>query len=227
MNKRAEILTDFIPIGLLNAWIYFLFGILCATQTLSISQAIAASAFIYSSPLQIIMVQNLEDGYLLVPIIFALNVRFALMTATLMPYIASHGKLKPKLSSHLIVPSIFSLCLTKFRNGYGEPIMYFRITGIALFVVALLFTVLGYMASIDLPEEKIKPVLSFTLALLFVALNAKLWPRYSDVIVFWVGLMAMPFFLFIFGNLALLIGPFCVGIVFVFWSEMRAMRGRK
>jgi len=224
MTEKAEILNDFIPIGILNAWIFFLFGVLGAAQSMTFIQAMAASMLIYSSPLQIIMVQNLDDGVLLIPIILALNARFALMTATLMPYISPNGNLQPKLSSQLIVPSIFSLCLTKFRRGCDDPVAYFRITGVALFIIAILSTGIGYQASLDIPNEVIRPLISFTLALLFVALNARLWPRYSDILVFWTGLFSMPLFLYFFGNLALLIGPFVIGILYVLWEKKRSKR---
>ncbi len=91
MTARSQMLWDFAPIGILNGLIFLSFGILSLAEGLSLPQALVASLLIYSSPLQILLIQNLQDGAALVPVILALNALSALMIASLMPYIAPSG----------------------------------------------------------------------------------------------------------------------------------------
>lgn len=221
---NSGFLKDFAPVAILNAIIFAAFGALSAKQSLSVEQTMSASVLIYSSPLQIFLVENRHDGLLLVPIVLALNARFALMSATLMPFIASPLRTTPKIYLHFIVPSVFTLCLTNFRLGHANPVNYFKQVGLGLFMICALSTLLGYYASTKLTGDAHGPWVSLSVSLLLVALNAKLWPRKLDVITFWFGLISMPFFLLLFGNFALIVLPFVLGFFFMIWNRRHTQR---
>ncbi len=224
MTARSQMLRDFAPIGILNGLIFLSFGILSLAEGLSLAQALVASFLIYSSPLQILLVQNLQDGVALVPVILALNARFALMTASLMPYIAPSRRMGSAAWMHLMVPSILSVCLSTFRRGHDEPVRYFRSMGVWLFAVAVIATAVGYLATPHVPEDAVKPLITFALAILFVALNARLWPKRADVSSFWIGLGAMPVFLWLLDGLAILLGPFLIGALVVLHEQRENSR---
>lgn len=224
MAARSQMLRDFMPIGVLNGLIFLSFGLLSLAEGLSLPQTLVASVLIYSSPLQILLVQNLQDGAALVPVILALNARFALMTASLMPYIAPGGRMRPAAWAHLIVPSILSVCLSTFRRGHDDPVRYFRVMGAWLFAVAVIATGIGYIATPHVPEDTVKPLITFALAILFVALNARLWPKRADVSSFWIGLGAMPMFLWLLDGMATLVGPFLIGALVVLHEQRVSLR---
>nr|WP_245267781.1 AzlC family ABC transporter permease [Rhizobium sp. 2MFCol3.1] len=165
----------------------------------------------YSSPLQIILSQNINDGFVLVPVILALNARFALMTASLMPYLYPKGGFRPIFWVHLLVPSVLSVCLSAFRRGHPDPVRYYRVMATSLFITVAISTGLGVLVSKWIPGLDVKTLVSFALALLFVAQNARAWPNMPDFFGFWAGLVVMPIALWIDADLAMLVAPIIIG----------------
>ena len=111
---------DAITFGVAFIFLYLSIGILSATQSLTLSQTLATTLLIFSTPLQFLLIQSYNDGWILLPVIMALNARFVLLSATLAPYIRSTSTTKTMASLILITPSIFTGCVT--------PVSYTHLT---------------------------------------------------------------------------------------------------
>ncbi len=70
-----------------------------------------------------------------------------------------------------------------------------------------------------MPKDTVKPRITFSPAILFVVLNARLWLKCADVSSFWIGSRAMPLFLWLFDGLAILLGPFLIGALVVLHEQ--------
>ena len=85
-NSIREGLKDSIPFCVLFVFYGVSFGMFCANNGLGAAHTLAIVTLIFSTPLQFIIAQDFTGGWLLAPVILAMNARFLLMSATLAPY---------------------------------------------------------------------------------------------------------------------------------------------
>lgn len=220
-------MRDSLPLCIVTAVFYLAFGMVSDSVEVSLSQAMIASIFIYSSPLQLIIVQSGEQGLAIVPVILALNARFALLSATLAPYFYKTRTRHRIISATLIVPPIFASSLSRFPKMGAGHFIYFLGIGLPTYVCAILFTCIGFVIGNEFPPELITRVGAFMIALLFSLMAANLWPKFLEVISFLLGLILAPLFFLYLGNLALLLGPFAIGGCMMLLREFRPQSGDK
>lgn len=210
-NVFKEGARDAITFGVAFIFLYLSIGILSATQSLSIGQALATTLLIFSTPLQFLLIQNYNDGWILLPIIVALNARFVLLSATLTPYIRKTSTLKIMASLVLITPSIFTGCLTRFKRRTDHPFTYFIGLGLPIFGVSIICTYVGFIAGAGLASPLIFAAMTLLLPLQFTALAGKHWPHYAEVSSYWLGFIGAPLLVYLFKDYSLLCTPFIIG----------------
>ncbi len=115
-------IKDSVPFGIGFIPLYISIGMLAAINGLNIMQVMTTTIAIFSTPLQFLLVQSVNHGYILIPIILTLNARFLLMSATLSPFFKQTSLFKIALSSVFVVPSVVTGCLLWFKNHNKESL---------------------------------------------------------------------------------------------------------
>lgn len=202
---------DAVSFGVAFIFLYLSIGILSATQSLSLSQALATTLLIFSTPLQFLLIQNYNEGWVLLPIILALNARFVLLSATLAPYLRKTSTLTIMASLILITPSIFTGCVTRFKRHAEHPFAYFIGLGLPIFGISIVCTYIGFIAGAGLASPVIFATMTLLLPLQFTALAGKHWPHYAEVSSYWLGFIGAPWLVFLFKDYSLLCTPFLIG----------------
>ena len=224
-NVFIEGARDAITFGVAFIFLYLSIGILSATQSLSLSQALATTLLIFSTPLQFLLIQSYNDGWILLPIIVALNARFVLMSATLAPYIRNTSTSKTMASLILITPSIFTGCLTRFKRKADHPFIYMIGLGLPIFGVSIICTYIGFIAGAEFTSPVIYAAMTLLLPLQFTALAGKHWPHYSEVSSYWLGFVGAPLLVYLFKDYSLLCTPFIIGGLIVLIENNYKKRG--
>ncbi|MCP1416645.1 putative branched-subunit amino acid permease [Pseudomonas laurylsulfativorans] len=225
INVFTEGARDAITFGVAFIFLYISIGILSATQSLSLSQALATTLLIFSTPLQFLLIQSHNDGWILVPIILALNARFVLLSATLAPYIRNTSTSKTMASLILITPSIFTGCVTRFKRNTDHPFTYMIGLGLPIFGVSIICTYVGFIAGAELTSPVIYAAMTLLLPLQFSALAGKHWPHYSEVSSYWLGFVGAPVLVYLFKDYSLLCTPFIIGGLIVLIENNHKKRG--
>jgi predicted branched-subunit amino acid permease len=220
-----ESVRDAITFGVAFIFLYLSIGILSAAQSLSLGQALATTLLIFSTPLQFLLIQNYNDGWILLPIILALNARFVLLSATLAPYIRNTSTLTIMASLILITPSIFTGCVTRFKRRTDHPFTYLVGIGLPIFAVSTICTYIGFIAGAELASPVIYAVMTLLLPLQFTALAGKHWPHYAEVSSYWLGLVGAPLLVYLFKDYSLLCTPFIIGGLIVLIENNYTKRG--
>jgi predicted branched-subunit amino acid permease len=166
---------------------------------------------IFSTPLQFLLIQSYNDGWILLPIIVALNARFVLLSATLAPYIRNTSTLKTMASLILITPSIFTGCVTRFKRKADHPFTYMIGLGLPIFGISIICTYIGFIAGAEFTSPVIYAAMTLLLPLQFTALAGKHWPHYSEVSSYWLGFIGAPLLVYLFKDYSLLCTPFIIG----------------
>ena len=216
---------DAITFGVAFIFLYLSIGILSAAQSLSLGQALATTLLIFSTPLQFLLIQNYNDGWILLPIILALNARFVLLSATLAPYIRNTSSATIMASLILITPSIFTGCVTRFKRRTDHPFTYLVGIGLPIFAVSIICTYIGFIAGAELASPVIYAVMTLLLPLQFTALAGKHWPHYAEVSSYWLGLVGAPLLVYLFKDYSLLCTPFIIGGLIVLIENNYKKRG--
>ncbi|MHC8357003.1 AzlC family ABC transporter permease [Pseudomonas sp. LB3P81] len=216
---------DAITFGVAFIFLYLSIGILSATQSLSLSQALATTLLIFSTPLQFLLIQNYNDGWILIPIIVALNARFVLLSATLAPYIRSTSTMTIMASFILITPSIFTGCVTRFKRRTDHPFTYLIGLGLPILGVSIICTYIGFIAGAELTSPVIFAAMTLLLPLQFTALAGKHWPHYAEVSSYWLGFFGAPILVYLFKEYSLLCTPFVIGGLIVLIENNYKERG--
>ncbi|WP_460157964.1 AzlC family ABC transporter permease [Pseudomonas sp. S2_H10] len=225
INVFTEGARDAITFGVAFIFLYLSIGILSATQSLSLSQALATTLLIFSTPLQFLLIQSHNDGWILVPIILALNARFVLLSATLAPYIRNTSTSKTMASLILITPSIFTGCVTRFKRKTDRPFTYMIGLGLPIFAVSIICTYVGFITGAQFTSPVIYAAMTLLLPLQFTALAGKHWPHYSEVSSYWLGFVGAPLLVYLFKDYSLLCTPFIIGGLIVLIENNYKKRG--
>ncbi|WP_213940299.1 AzlC family ABC transporter permease [Pseudomonas sp. dw_612] len=210
-NVCMEGVRDALTFGVAFIFLYLSIGILSATQSLSLGQSLATTLLIFSTPLQFLLIQSYNEGWILIPIIIALNARFVLLSATLAPYIRNTSTAKTLASLILITPSIFTGCVTRFKRRTDHPFAYLIGLGFPIFGVSIICTYIGFVAGAELASPAIFALMTILLPLQFTALAGKHWPHYAEVSSYWLGFVGAPLLVYLFKDYSLLCTPFIIG----------------
>lgn len=216
---------DAITFGVAFIFLYLSIGILSATQSLTLSQTLATTLLIFSTPLQFLLIQSYNDGWILLPVIMALNARFVLLSATLAPYIRSTSTTKTMASLILITPSIFTGCVTRFKQKSDHAFAYMIGLGLPIFGVSIICTYIGFMTGAKLTSPVIYAAMTLLLPLQFTALAGKHWPHYPEVSSYWLGFIGAPLLVYLFKDYSLLCTPFIIGGLIVLIENHLQKRG--
>lgn len=220
-------LRDSITFGIPFVFFYLSIGILGASNSLTIQETMATTVFIFSTPLQFVLIQNFRDGWILLPIILAMNARFTLMSATLSPFLRDVPTLKTVVSSILVVPSVFTACVAYFKTGRQHPFHYFLGIGLPIYSVSIVCTYAGYAMGDEFAPSFVRPLSLFMVASMFTAFSAKQWPHYIEVGSYWAGFVLAPFSIYAFHDYNLLLAPFVIGTIAVSVENSIKKRGAK
>ena len=211
-NVFKEGLRDSVAFGLPFLLLYLSLGMLGAGRSLSLAGVLATTVLIFSTPLQFLLVQHADSGWVLAPVILMMNARFALMAAAISPHIKDTRISRIAASSILIVPSVFTACMARFKHDRRHGFQYFLGIGIPLYGASIVCTYIGSAAG----KIQMPPVLLAATTMVFplqvTALSARHWPHYFDVASYWLGFVLAPFFIYVFAKYNLLLTPLLVGV---------------
>lgn len=224
MNQELKDgLKDSVIFGVSFIFLYLAIGANGLNNDLSFFQTLSTTLFVFSTPLQFLLTQSYQEGYILIPLILAMNARFLLISGTLAPYFAK-VKLKSLVcSSILICPSVFSGCLAHFKSKNLHPFMYFLALGLPIWGISLVCTGLGYYLGGAFYSAELKVIISMVLPLQFTALAAKHYPNYKEMASYILGFVFAPVFLYLSPKFYLLMMPFVIGAVMLL-LESRGQR---
>jgi predicted branched-subunit amino acid permease len=220
VNDIKEGLRDAIVFGIGFIFLYLSIGMLAETNSFSLGQALSTSMIIFSTPLQFLLVQSTNNGWVLAPVILAMNARFLLMSGTLAPYLKETKILKIMFSLILIVPSIFTGCIVRFKKNPKNAFVYFLSLGLPIYVLSIFCTLIGFLVSEKLKSPILYAMMDIVLPLQFTALAAKHWPEYLYIISYWGGFVLTPLLVYFFGDYNLLLTPFIIDILSVVFENI-------
>lgn len=200
--------------------LYFAFGALGATAGKTLTELLASTALVFSTPLQFVILQNEAGGVALIPVILAMNARFALMSFTLIPFVKEKRFLTNLGAALLMVPSVFTACLSRFKSGGGGGVFYLFGIGGSIYATSLLFTYLGYRATDFNLSQKVLGSMAFLLAIQFAVLTAKLWQFKIEVVSFGAAFFVAPLLSPFFKQYNMAIVPFLIGGVALLCEEV-------
>lgn len=221
-----EGMRDSIALGIPFVLLYLSFGMLGTEQGLSLSGMLATTVFVFSTPLQILLMQSHSSGWILAPVILMMNARFALMAAALSPYIKETKNSRIFASAILIAPSIFTGCITRFKHDTRHAFHYFLGIGIPLYAVSVLCTLVGAMAGAGFVSPAMLAIMTMILPLQVTSMMARHWPHYLDVGSYWLGFILTPVLVHVFEKYNLLLTPFLTGAAMVL-LENHMKKGRR
>lgn len=164
---RAElpILLGVLPFGLI-------YGVLAVEAGLRNVEAQAMSAVVFAGSAQFVIAQLVavgSPGLVIIVTAVLINLRHALYSASLAPYIRH---LRPRwqwLLAYLLTDEAYAVAITHYRNGQDikNKHWYFLGAGLALWITWQVSTAIGILLGAQIPPEW---SLDFTLALTFIAI---------------------------------------------------------
>ncbi|PZT47793.1 branched-chain amino acid ABC transporter permease [Helicobacter valdiviensis] len=220
-NYFIDGLKDSAIFGVSFIFLYLSIGANGYANSLSFFETLSTTLFVFSTPLQFLLVQSYHEGYILIPLILAMNARFLLMSATLAPYFKNQSIFRLSLSSIIICPSVFSGCISYFKKSSSHPFAYFLGLGIPIWLVSLLSTAIGYETGSSLNSPQLKEIIALVLPLQFTGLAAKHYPNLKEVNSYFLGFLLAPFGLAFAPSYYLLILPFVIGLFMVIFDEIQ------
>ncbi|WP_085580700.1 MULTISPECIES: AzlC family ABC transporter permease [unclassified Pseudomonas] len=202
---------DSITFGVAFIFLYLSIGMTGSAQALTLNQTLATTLLIFSTPLQFLLIQNHGEGWFLIPIVLALNARFVLLSTTLAPYFKETPTGKILASLILFTPSVFTACITRFKQNAEFPFAYLIGVGTPIFAVSAVCTWIGFVAGAGLTSPVIAAAITMLLPLQFTALAGKHWPNHGEVSSYWLGFVSAPLLVLLLKDYNLLITPFLIG----------------
>jgi predicted branched-subunit amino acid permease len=208
-------LKDSVTFGIGFLFLYLPIGILAMTHSFTLAQALVMTLTIFSTPLQFLLLQNTHSLLVLLPVILALNARFLLMSATLAPHF-KRIQLKLIMSSLiLIVPSVFTACVVRFKKDKTNAFPYFLSLALPIYLLSLICTFVGFVLSDALGSPILYSMMDIVLPLQFTALAAKQWPEYKTIFSYLAGFILAPILISKFGDYNLMLTPLIIGAAVV------------
>lgn len=218
VKATLPILVGVAPFGMI-------YGVLAVQSGLAAGTAQAMSAFLFAGSAQFIIVQLIGAGtpwFIIVITAFIVNLRHALYSASLAPYVKHLSPLWKGLLAYTLVDEAYAVGITQYeKNGsQGAQHWYMLGTGLAVWSCWQASTALGIFLGAQVPAEW---SLDFTLALTFIALVVPVLKDRPMVLaavsagVTAVAAYALPY------KFGLILAAL-VGIAVGLWSEQRWQR---
>jgi len=165
VRDESPILLGVIPFGLI-------YGALAMHAQLSVAAAQAMSAVIFAGSAQIILTQLLAagtSGVVLLAVVFVVNLRHALYSASVAPYLRSLRTAWKVLLAYLLTDEAYAVVISHYqRDGLSaNRHWYFLGAGLTLWAAWQVSSGLGVFIGANLPQGA---ALSFVLPLTFIAL---------------------------------------------------------
>lgn len=193
--------------------IYLAIGMAGQQLARSFAETLSMTLFIFSTPLQFILIESRESFWVLAPIILIMNARFLLFAASLAPYLGKTALHKLIPSIILLTPSVFSVCVARFRRPIERPFHYFLGLGLPILVISIVCTIAGFFLAQNFSSPFWSEVMRLALPLQFTMLAAKQWGEHFAVSSYGLGFMMAPLLLGIIGDLGPLLTPILIGFV--------------
>jgi len=165
IRDESPILLGVIPFGLI-------YGALAVHAHLSTAAAQAMSAVIFAGSAQIIVTQLLTagtSGLVMVVVVFVVNLRHALYSASVAPYVRSLSTAWKVLLAYLLTDEAYAVVISHYqREGLSATRhWYFLGAGMTLWTAWQISSGVGILIGASLPDSA---TLSFVLPLTFIAL---------------------------------------------------------
>ncbi len=219
-TSLIEGIKDSFIFGVSFIFLYLSIGASGFMMKLSFFETLSTTLFIFSTPLQFLLVKSYEDGWILLPLILAMNARFILMSASLASHFKNVKITHLLFSLMLIVPSVFSGCISRFKKPTFNPFAYFLGLGIPIWLISIASTMIGYLTGSALDSPNLTQIVSLVLPLQFTGLAAKHYPNLKEIGSYFLGFVLAPFMLYITPTYNLLILPFAIAIIVLFAEEI-------
>jgi 4-azaleucine resistance transporter AzlC len=165
VRDEAPILLGVAPFGLV-------FGALAINSGISVAAAQAMSSIVFAGSAQFISAQLIGAGasaLVIVMVVAVVNLRHALYSASVAPYVKALSLPWKLLLSYLLTDEAYAVAITGYRKSgsEGPKHWYFFGAGIALWTCWQISTAVGIFLGALIPAEW---PLSFMLPLTFIAL---------------------------------------------------------
>jgi 4-azaleucine resistance transporter AzlC len=163
---------DELPILLGVAPFGLIFGALAIAATLSPGQSQAMSSIIFAGSAQFIATQLLGAGAsaaVIVMVVFIVNLRHALYSASVAPYLRHLGRTWKAVLSYLLTDEAYAVIIMRFQREGPAPHRHWYAlgAGLTLWLCWQLSTAIGIFVGAQVPADW---PLSFALPLTFIAL---------------------------------------------------------
>ncbi|HUJ77149.1 MAG TPA: AzlC family ABC transporter permease [bacterium] len=165
VRDESPILLGVVPFGLI-------FGALAVTSGLSTAAAQAMSSVVFAGSAQFIAAQLLgadASGIVILMVVFVVNLRHALYSASVAPHMAGLGRGWKLLLAYLLTDEAYAVTITHY-NGRGDAHgrhWYFLGAGLTLWTSWQLSTAVGIFIGAQIPRSW---PLGFVLPITFIAL---------------------------------------------------------
>jgi predicted branched-subunit amino acid permease len=214
-------LKESAALGISFFLLYIVMGMLCCTQSFTLAQTMALTCLIFSTPLQFLII-DVSDNYdiAFIPVILAMNSRFLLMSAALVPALKETSLLKIMAVTVLIIPSIFTSCVDRYHKTKNSSFEYFLALGLPIYFLSLLCTFIGFFFIGDCNYPPLYAMIQMALPLQFTAIVAKCWPHYLYLFSYLAGLLLTPILYCLFRDYNLLLTPFTIAITLMIFEEL-------
>ncbi|NPV87593.1 MAG: AzlC family ABC transporter permease [Anaerolineae bacterium] len=183
---------DELPILLGVAPFGVIFGALAMGAGLSMAAAQAMSSVIFAGSAQFIAVQLIHGGasaVVILTVVFVVNLRHALYSASLAPYLQHLTPAWKTLLSYLLTDEAYAVTVMRFQRGRESPQRhwYFLGAGLTLWLCWQISTAVGILIGDLLPKNL---PLSFALPLTFIALVAPALKGRAEIVAAAVAALA-------------------------------------
>lgn len=189
---RAQFLSglkDTSPLLIGAAPFGIIYGVLATGAGIPVVMAQAISLIVFAGSAQFIAAQLIgagASGLVIVLTTFIVNLRHALYSASMAPYVKDLPRAWKWVLSYLLTDEAFAVAISHYRDNAGEPNRhwYFLGAGLALWTTWQASTAVGIFLGTEIPHEW---SLDFTLALSFIALLVPVLRTRADVVAALVG----------------------------------------
>jgi 4-azaleucine resistance transporter AzlC len=165
VRDESPILLGVVPFGLI-------FGALAVTSGLSTAAAQAMSSVVFAGSAQFVAAQLLgadASGIVILMVVFVVNLRHALYSASVAPHVAGLGRGWKLLLAYLLTDEAYAVTITHYNSrgdGRGRH-WYFLGAGLTLWTSWQLSTAVGIFIGAQIPRDW---PLGFVLPITFIAL---------------------------------------------------------
>ncbi|HTP60345.1 MAG TPA: AzlC family ABC transporter permease [Spirochaetia bacterium] len=165
VRDESPILLGVVPFGLI-------FGALAITSGLSTAAAQAMSSVVFAGSAQFIAAQLLgadASGVVVLMVVFVVNLRHALYSASVAPHVAGLGRGWKLLLAYLLTDEAYAVTITHYssRGDARARHWYFLGAGLTLWTSWQLSTAVGIFIGAQIPRSW---PLGFVLPITFIAL---------------------------------------------------------